>query len=385
MVEDEKKEPKQTENKTWIVVKSVLANEVFWGIVALLCCIFVIFVIWLVERPINWKAFLDPIHEQHAFIIIAGIFACISSSMTLYQVLDHYRHYVHKPSQKRIIRILFMVPIYALTAWFAIAFMESALYMDFAESCYEAYVIYCFVILLTKYLGGHRGVVAVICQKEKFKLVFPLCCLPPVNATPKWVWYIKWGILQYTWLAPVTTGVAVVANQVGAYDVGHWSFTNVYPYVAIIRNVSQAIALYFLVLLYTVTKDELKPFKPLPKFLAIKFIVFFVFWQSVLISGLAFIKIIKVLPCDAATNPNCKVTVTGLSIEQQKILMQNILICIEMFFFAIAHHWIFGVDSYADGSLTKLMESRYVQINDKHDEEAEAEAVDDKVPLKTFF
>lgn len=39
--------------------------------------------------------------------------------------------------------------------------------------------------------------------------------------------------------------------------------------------------MYFLVLFYMATKEELAPIKPVPKFLSIKAIIFFSFWQGV--------------------------------------------------------------------------------------------------------
>jgi hypothetical protein len=47
--------------------------------------------------------------------------------------------------------------------------------------------------------------------------------------------------------------------------------------------------MYCLVALYQNTKEILKPYKPLTKFLAIKFVIFFSFWQSVVVAG--FVKI----------------------------------------------------------------------------------------------
>jgi hypothetical protein len=45
-----------------------------------------------------------------------------------------------------------------------------------------------------------------------------------------------------------------------------------------------SIALYGLVIFYGLTKDELKGRRPLAKFLAIKLIVFFTFYQAFLVS-----------------------------------------------------------------------------------------------------
>ena len=48
-----------------------------------------------------------------------------------------------------------------------------------------------------------------------------------------------------------------------------------------------------------------------------------------------------------------------------------------MFFFAIAHHWIFSWRPYADGTFKKLMESRYRHMNNKDDPEGNV--------VSTFF
>ena len=79
------------------------------------------------------------------------------------------------------------------------------------QSCFEAYVIYCFLLLLTKYLGGHRGVEEVILMTRNIKLPFPFCCIKP-KPNIKWVWYFKIGLLQYTWINPLCSGIAVVLN-----------------------------------------------------------------------------------------------------------------------------------------------------------------------------
>jgi hypothetical protein len=240
--------------------------------------------------------------------------------------------------------------------------------MQFAQSCYEAYVIYCFLLLLTKYLGGHRGVEETITMKERIRLVFPFrCCCKPV-ANKKWVWYFKVGLLQYSWIAPLCSGIAIVLNLVGLYGNGQWQFNRGYPYITIIINISQTLALYALVTFYSNTKDELRPFKPVAKFISIKLIVFFVFWQSVLMSGLAALGVLRNTQCDPMTDTHCNGSTTGFTVEQEQILLSNVLICVEMFFFAIAHHWIFSWKPYMDGSLKELMESRYRHMNDNQDD-----------------
>ncbi len=51
-------------------------------------------------------------------------------------------------------------------------------------------------------------------------------------------------------------------------------------YIAALTNLSQLLALYTLVWLYVILKHELHPFRPFNKFLVVKAVVFFTFWQS---------------------------------------------------------------------------------------------------------
>ncbi|CAF3606278.1 unnamed protein product [Rotaria socialis] len=349
-------------------VLSILKNEVTWGIIAILDCAIALAIIWATNSPIAWQKYKDPAHEQGLIAIIGGIFAIVSSFMSLIQIIQHFIHKSYQPSQKRIIRILAIVPIYTMTSWLSLLFFEAAIYMEFVQACYEAYVIYCFLILLTKYLGGHRRVEEAIMLKERVRLAFPLgfCRLTPNKA---WVWYFKVGILQYSWITPLCACIAVVLNLTGLYGNGQWSFNRGYPYITIVINISQILALYTLVTFYINAKKELRPFKPLPKFIAIKLIVFFIFWQSVLMSGLAAVGVLRNTQCDSTTDTSCHGSITGLTVEQEKILLSNVLICVEMFFFSTAHHWIYSWKSYADGSLRELMQYRYHHMNNNQNDE----------------
>jgi hypothetical protein len=351
---------------------SFVKNEVTWGIFVILCCAIALIIIWAANSPVNWQKYKDPADEQGLLAIIAGIFALVSTVMSFVQIIQHFFHTTHRQSQKRIMRIISMVPIYAITSWISILFFISAIYMELIKSCVESYIIYCFLLLLTKFLGGHRGVEEVIVTSEQIKLPFPFFCIKP-KPTLKWVWYFKIGLLQYTWINPICSAIAVILNLADVYNNGEWKFYRGYPYIVIIVNISQTLALYSLVAFYENAKGALKPFKPLPKFIAIKLIVFFIFWQTVLMSGLAKVGVLRNTTCDASTNKHCNGSTTGFTVEEEKILLSNILVCVEMFFFAIAHHWIFGWKQYADGSFKRLMELRYRQMNNnKEDNEPDA-------------
>ena len=66
------------------------------------------------------------------------------------------------------------------------------------------------------------------------------------------------------------------------YHEGSLSLSNGYVYVAFCRNISQSWALYTLLIFYKQTRQLLVRVKPIPKFMSVKAIVFFTFWQQVI-------------------------------------------------------------------------------------------------------
>ncbi len=100
-----------------------------------------------------------------------------------------------------------------------------------------------------------------------------------------------------------------------------------YPYFTLFTNISQMWAMYNLGLFYVTCKDELAFIHPLPKFLSVKAVVFFTFFQSVAIAGLEKLSVV----CSTAT----------YTLEDTSAGLQNFLICFEMFVAAGVHWAVF--------------------------------------------
>ena len=69
-------------------------------------------------------------------------------------MLLHLLHYNERALQKYILRILFMVPVYAGMAYLELELPAYELEWNAIRDFYEAYVLYNFIELLTQYLGG---------------------------------------------------------------------------------------------------------------------------------------------------------------------------------------------------------------------------------------
>lgn len=69
----------------------------------------------------------------------------------------------------------------------------------------------------------------------------------------------------------------MICELSGVYGESDFSPKVAFPYMIAINNLSQFVAMYCLVLFYRANKTELKPMKPIGKFLCIKAVVFFSF------------------------------------------------------------------------------------------------------------
>lgn len=74
--------------------------------------------------------------SDHAWTI-AGVFAGLSLGLTSHQIYKHLRHYNCPQQQKWIVRILFMVPIYAFASWMSLRFVHLSIYFDTVRNIYE--------------------------------------------------------------------------------------------------------------------------------------------------------------------------------------------------------------------------------------------------------
>lgn len=242
--------------------------------------------------------------------------------------------------QRLIVRIQLLLPIYAISSWLGLHHPHSLIskMADPIREIYEAFVIYTFFTLLTNILGGERDIIISTSGRAPKEHLFPInYCAPKVDISDPYTFLgIKRGILQYTWLKPLLSLAGIV---LGVFPQSSTFVKSAYLWVALIYNVSISISLYCLALFWYCLLDDLKPYRPLPKFLCIKIIIFFSYWQGFFLSIFVWLGLIP-------SNEDA-----GIGANDLANAIQNGLMCLEMFGFAIGHWIAFSYQDYATTAL----------------------------------
>ncbi|XP_066600351.1 transmembrane protein 184B isoform X2 [Prorops nasuta] len=277
---------------------------------------------------------------------IAGFFVGAALSLTCQQIYHHLRWYTNPSEQRWIVRILFIVPIYATYSWISLLFFNSESYYVYfftVRDCYEAFVIYNFMSLCYEYLGGEGNIMSEIRGKPiRSSCLYGTCCLVGKTYTIGFLRFCKQATLQFCLVKPLMAFVIIFLQAFGHYRDGDLSLDNGYIYITSIYNISVSLALYGLFLFYFATRDLLTPFEPVLKFCTVKSVIFLSFWQGVLLAILEKANVISPLISD-----NGKTSVGTVSAGYQ-----NFLICIEMLFAAIALRYAFPYQIYSAGCVT---------------------------------
>lgn len=259
--------------------------------------------------------------------------------MSVRLVYLHLTHWHMPDAQKYVVRIIWMVPLYSFQSWLSLRFHHSRIYIDAIRDLYEAFVISSFLYYLIELLGGQDSLVRILERKEDpslgthsypFKLV-----IKPWVLGMEFMLQCKHGVLQYVVMKTLATTLTVLFEFLGIYGEGEFGPMHPYPYIAFFLNISVMYALYCLVKLFHAINEELcSPinWRPLGKFLCVKGVVFFTWWQGVVIFYLRAHGVIE--------------DVGDWKAQEVANGLIDYCVCIEMVVFAIAHSYTFTYKEY---------------------------------------
>ncbi|KAJ9690318.1 hypothetical protein PVL29_012795 [Vitis rotundifolia] len=282
-------------------------------------------------------------------LTLLGSAGCVMLSMhfTVQLVSQHLFYWKNPKEQKAIIIIVLMAPIYAVDSFVGLLdFQGSKAFFMLLESikeCYEALVIAKFLALLYSYLNISisKNIVPDGIKGREIHHSFPMTLFQPhtVRLDHHTLKLLKYWTWQFVVIRPVCSILMITLQILGMYPNWlSWTFT-------IILNISVSLALYSLVLFYHVFAKELKPHKPLTKFLCVKGIVFFCFWQGIVLEILVALGIIRSHHF-------------WLDVEHIQEAIQNVLVCVEMVVFSVLQQYAYHVAPYSGDMEAKLKLSK---------------------------
>ncbi|XP_072967293.1 uncharacterized protein [Typha angustifolia] len=267
-------------------------------------------------------------------IYVAIAFPCSVGAIVV-ALLHIYRHllnYTEPTYQRFIVRIIFMIPVYAVMSFLSLVLRGSSIYFNSIREVYDAWVIYNFLSLCLAWVGGPGAVVLSLSGRVlKPSWLLMTCCFPSIPLDGRFIRRCKQGCLQFVILKPILVVITFILYSKGKYEDGNFSVNQSYLYITIIYTLSYTMALYALALFYMACRDLLRPFNPVPKFIMIKSVVFLTYWQGVLVFLAAKSKLIKNAE-DAAD-------------------FQNFVLCIEMLAAAVGHLYAFPYKEYAGAKI----------------------------------
>jgi len=265
-------------------------------------------------------------------VLIGAVTTGLAVLLSAALISKHLRYWTDPRQQKLTIYIILMVPLFSVDSFIGLLEVEAAatvvLILDSIKECYEAFVIMSFLDLMYALLDvdPQREVPSSLGGRH-IHLFFPFNLFyKEMHLNQKTLRTIRSWTTQFVILRPLLSIIAVVLQLMNKLD-------STYMLISIILNISVTLAVSALMIFYHTFDKELSPYRPLAKFLCIKGVVFFAFWQSVVLEVLCYFKVVH--------------EGHWYSTEEVSEAIQNLLVCVEMgLLFTFAHNYAFDAKFY---------------------------------------
>jgi len=280
---------------------------------------------------------------------LAGTFTLLAVLVTIFHMTSHLRHFREPFVQRKILAILMMVPIYGFTSLVSLVAPVLRGYVDIIKDFYEAYVIYQFLSFLIAVLGkGNRDAVVELLARHADHLKHPMKCLnccfhrSPQESDKALADAVllesQIFAMQFVLVRPITSLASFVVDMLDSDDsMPTWDPRCPRFYIVMLQNISVFVAFTGLLKFYHAVHEDLEWCRPWPKFLCIKGVVFMTFWQGLAVSLLA------------GTAEEKYGGDGNFDAREWTSKIQDMLICVEMLFFSLAHFFTFPTDEWEEG------------------------------------
>ena len=225
----------------------------------------------------------------------AAGFVLLTIPISVRLIVRHLINWNAPQVQKYVVRIIWMIPLYSVESWLALRFKNAAIYLETLREGYESYVIFCFLYYLIALLGDEQHLLQFKQKQASKNSEFGRHMWPMNYFFSNWttgaelLQHCKFGVFQYVLIKNVFAIMVFCLVLSGHYSADSLRWDEIYVYQCMVSNVSQIWALYCLLMFYYATVDELQQWKPVGKFLCVKSVVFFTWWQSIIIDILIYV------------------------------------------------------------------------------------------------
>jgi len=185
--------------------------------------------------------------------------------------------------------------------------------------------------------------------------------LPPWRSGHQMLRWCVLGTLSYVVWGGTLAVVGTVLLLLGP---GH-NNNLIWGACSLVLSATQAIAIFSLAELAINVREEIADLKPYGKFLSVKFVVFFAFWQKMVLQGLQRLGAFQEFENARRCSESCAVEV-----------IQNTLICIEMLAASIIHFYVFPPHDYLRLLARHLYQHGEIKVESLGEPESFAEVVD---------
>ncbi|POY75148.1 hypothetical protein BMF94_1779 [Rhodotorula taiwanensis] len=298
--------------------------------------------------------------------LVCGCLTVLATATSTWLVSRHLSYFYHPKEQRHVVRLLFMPVIYSTCSFGSYYFTRQAIYWQLLRDCYEAVVIGSFFFLLTSFLSNPPPTPETPHPQPhttRFERAAQLRLSVKDVHLKKWMWPLgkwKWRpagggagegeaflwwmrvcIGQYILVRPLSTVAAVIGQSLGFVVSAIRARLDVDRYHCVGDDCD---------VLYMPLKDVLAPHQPVLKFLCVKLVVFFMFWQETLLSFFPTFGIIK--------------SSAFWTAEDITIGLAALLACFEMVIFSVLHIKAFPYQPYralapSDGTAASQQRSTY--------------------------
>ncbi|KAJ1543536.1 hypothetical protein HK405_009246 [Cladochytrium tenue] len=235
---------------------------------------------------------------------VCGFLALFAVVVSLSLIGLHLANFSRPALQRHVVRILFMVPSYAICAFVSYRFPSASIYINVYRDCCkeplhpllhltlqrpptdEGFAVYSFFNLCLCYLGRTWEEQRASVRGNPRRFPPPLCCAFYDPRGPNFLVFCKLGIVQLVLVRIFTSSFTVYAELEGIYCPESMSPQFGHFWAVLLNSIGMGLSMFTLLTFYLAVHEDLPGGRPVYQFLSIKYVLFVSYIQTMVLQAL---------------------------------------------------------------------------------------------------